>query len=143
MMVMTYSSRMLYTLLPLLVMLGGCNSALGPMSWQSGYRASGVAATDTRTAQLQAIAPNTCDLLSDQSGIVTLPPGCANDINLQYMVERPQDLLYGREMGPAQAQPVATAARERLTDREQSRTRSDRLREEAHGMSSYTTTGGM
>lgn len=135
--------RALWMLLPWLVVLGGCNSALGPMTWQSGYRATAVAASDSRSDQLQAITPYTCDLFSEQKGIVTLPSGCANEINLQYMVERPQDLLYGREMGPAQAQPVANAARERLTDRERSRARSDRLREEARGIGSYATTGDM
>lgn len=39
-----------------------------------------------------------------------LPPGCANNLNLQLMVERPRDLVQGRQPGPAAAAPAARAA---------------------------------
>ena len=39
-----------------------------------------------------------------------LPPGCANNLNLQIMVERPRDLVQGRQPGPAAAAPTVRAA---------------------------------
>jgi hypothetical protein len=38
-----------------------------------------------------------------------LPTGCANDLNLQLMVERPADLRQGRAVGASMAAPVANA----------------------------------
>lgn len=150
---MTHSSKssMWIRLLPrcvlpglvLPVLVSGCSSSLGPMSWETGYRTTEVINSENPETQRMALTPNTCALPTGTNGIMTLPSGCANDLNLQYMAERPQDLLVGREMGPAQAGPVASAARERLTDREQSRIRRDRIGEEARGSTSYVTTGDM
>ena len=39
-----------------------------------------------------------------------LPSGCANNLNLQVMVEHQRDLLRGRRSGPPAAAPVAQAA---------------------------------
>ncbi|MGB0087583.1 MAG: hypothetical protein WBP94_19675 [Rhodomicrobiaceae bacterium] len=39
-----------------------------------------------------------------------LPPGCANNYNLERMVERKKDLTRGRKLGPAAAAPAARAA---------------------------------
>lgn len=43
-----------------------------------------------------------------------LPPGCANNLNLQMMVERPRDLVQGRQPGPAAAAPTVRAAQRYL-----------------------------
>lgn len=144
---MNQSDRRLWPLLPLLALLAGCESALGPMSWETGYRQ--VSAADgplrgSEGSQRQLIVPNTCQTRPDQSGIVALPSGCANDLNLQLMVERPSDLIRGREMGPAPAAPVANAARERLDNRERANDRRLRLEEEARGSAGgYATTSDL
>ncbi|MBE0398777.1 hypothetical protein EI168_01460 [Halomonas sp. FME1] len=127
-------------LVPLLLLLGGCSSSMGPMSWDTGYHATGV---DDTTEQGLLLAPHLCHLPAAKTGIVTLPPGCANDLNLQYMVERPQDLLHGRDMGPPSAEPLARAARERLSNREHSQRRRQRLEEKVRGGGSYATTSDM
>ena len=41
---------------------------------------------------------------------VYLPPGCANSLNLQVMVEHQRDLVRGRRSGPPEAAPVVHAA---------------------------------
>lgn len=145
---MTHQTKhRLWPLLASLVLMTGCESALGPMSWETGYRQ--VVAADgslpgSEGHQRQLIVPNTCQTQPEQSGIVMLPPGCANDLNLQLMVERPSDLIRGREMGPALAAPVANAARERLDNREQANARRLRLEEEARGSTGgYATTSDL
>ncbi|SDL86342.1 hypothetical protein SAMN05661010_02728 [Modicisalibacter muralis] len=137
----------LWRLLPLLALLTGCQSALGPMSWETGYRQVGAVGgplPGSEGMQRQLIVPNTCQAEPDQSGIIELPPGCANDLNLQLMVEHPGDLLHGQEMGPARAGPVARAAHEQLNGRKRANERRRRLEEEASGsMSGYATTGDL
>ncbi|KAA0018269.1 hypothetical protein F0A16_11165 [Salinicola corii] len=134
---------------PLLIatLLAGCQSSMGPMSWTSGYRQVAMAApegdqaaTDGRMATL----PNLCQSSPDDEGMVTLPPGCANDLNLQLMVANPQDLVRGREMGPPMAGPVADAARERLDDRGRANERRAMLEGEARSaMGDTATTDGL
>lgn len=124
--------------------LGGCVSSMGPISWETGYRQIEEVSPDDPDALRWAILPNTCRAGFDERGVIPLPPGCANDLNLQWMVERPEDLLRGREMGPARAGPVGAAARELLEDRERPRDR--RLRLEAESQRSYgasVTTGDL
>ncbi|MFM9272141.1 hypothetical protein ACJ7V3_18080 [Halomonas elongata] len=133
----------MWRLTPLLLLLGGCSSSMGPMSWDTGYHATGVAHEGDTVERRLSMAPHLCQLPVAKTGIVTLPPGCANDLNLQFMAERPRDLLYGRDMGAPSAGPVARAARERLTDRERSQRRRQRLEEEARGAVSHATTGDM
>lgn len=99
---------------PLVMLLSGCVSSMGPATWESGYRQVSVVTTEEGDALRQAILPNTCWVSPGEKGVVPLPPGCANDLNLQWMVERPRDLLRGREMGPARAGPVGAAANEYL-----------------------------
>lgn len=108
-------------------LLAGCTSSMGPLDWGTGYQASEARQPDAR----QAIQPLNCRLSALDQALVTLPPGCANDLNLRAMVARPQDLLQGRAPGPASAEPVATAALERLGDRERRRVRYERLGMEA------------
>ncbi|MFQ3786220.1 hypothetical protein [Halomonas sp. A29] len=139
-----YTGLRPWQLLPLALLLSGCVSSMGPISWDTGYRqVSEPEGSDTESLR-RAIAPNTCRVSPGQAGIVPLPPGCANDLNLQAMVERPGDLLHGREMGPARGGPVAAAARERLEDRERANSRRVALESEARGSSSRSaTTGGL
>ncbi|WP_343315012.1 hypothetical protein AAIB41_15985 [Brucella sp. BE17] len=57
------------------------------------------------------LVPDACvkpDVVEDP---LYLPPGCANNLNLQMMVERQSDLVDGRTTGPAMAAPVVRAAR--------------------------------
>ncbi|MCX2698458.1 hypothetical protein [Ochrobactrum chromiisoli] len=57
------------------------------------------------------LVPDACvtpDVVEDP---LYLPPGCANNLNLQMMVERQSDLVHGRTTGPAMAAPVVRAAR--------------------------------
>lgn len=136
----TIKYQAIWRLVPLLLLLGGCSSSMGPMSWDTGYQATGV---DDNTEEGLLLAPHLCHLPATKTGIVTLPPGCANDLNLQFMVERPRDLLHGRDMGPSSAEPLARAARERLSDREHSQRRRQRLKEEARGGGSHATTSDM
>jgi hypothetical protein len=56
--------------------------------------------------------PEACltpDPTDDQLG-PRLPPGCANNANLQMMVERKEDVIHGRKLGAAPASPSARAA---------------------------------
>lgn len=55
----------------------------------------------------EIIMPEAC--LSDNRRGEDLP-GCANAFNLQRMVEREEDLIYGRKLDPAIAAPAARAA---------------------------------
>jgi hypothetical protein len=57
-------------------------------------------------------------LTPDETADVTLgekiPPGCANNFNLQRMVERKGDLFQGRNLSPAPAAPSVKAAQKYL-----------------------------
>lgn len=126
-----------------LTLLGGCQSSMGPMSWTSGYRNVTVANADGQGTSTRTI-PNLCQSDPGQSGLITLPPGCANDLNLELMVVDPGDLTRGREMGPAMAAPVAAAASQRLNDRERANERRAMLENEAHNaMGQSATTNGL
>lgn len=122
--VFTYSTRTVTRLGPCLmvVLLAGCQSSMGPMNWATGYRQ---VTTDSATGAPHetTIMPNLCQAESGETGRAALPPGCANDLNLQLMVVEPQDLVRGREMGPAMAAPVADAASEYLNGRERANQR--------------------
>ncbi|GHB11826.1 hypothetical protein [Salinicola rhizosphaerae] len=125
------------------LLLGGCHSSMGPMSWTSGYRNVTVADADGQGTSTRAI-PNLCQSDPDQSGLITLPPGCANDLNLELMVVDPGDLTRGQEMGPAMAAPVAEAADQRLNNRERANERRAMLENEArNAMGQSATTDGL
>jgi len=125
-----------------LLLLTGCQSSMGPMSWTSGYRQ--VTAADADASNAALIVPNLCQTQPDETGLVTLPPGCANDLNLQLMVVEPQDLVRGREMGPAMAAPVADAANELLHGRERANQRRLLLEQEArNAMNTNATTNDL
>lgn len=48
-----------------------------------------------------------------------LPPGCANNYNLQRMVEKKRDLTQGRPIGPAPAAPAVRAAQRYIDGRDE------------------------
>ncbi|MGH6861613.1 MAG: hypothetical protein ACRECY_15270 [Phyllobacterium sp.] len=56
------------------------------------------------------LVPDACITPDTAEYPLYLPSGCSNNLNLQHMAARKQDLLHGREMGPAMAAPVARAA---------------------------------
>ena len=56
------------------------------------------------------LVPDACITPDTADDPVYLPSGCSNNLNLQHMAARKQDLIQGREMGPAMAAPVARAA---------------------------------
>jgi hypothetical protein len=68
------------------------------------------------------LVPDACLTPDPTAAIVNgplLPPGCANAYNLQRMAERERDLVKGRPLGRAPAQPSARAAERYLTGAEQ------------------------
>jgi len=70
----------------------------------------------------QVLVPEACLTPDPTAAIVNgplLPPGCANAYNLQRMAEREHDLVKGRQLGRAPAQPSARAAERYLTGAEQ------------------------
>lgn len=140
-----YSSRTALRLGACLValLLAGCQSSMGPMSWDTGYRQL-TTADATNAPHEASIMPNLCQAQPDDAGRVGLPPGCANDFNLQQMVVEPQDLVRGREMGPALAAPVADAANEYLNGRERANQRRSLLEQEArNAMGTNATTSDL
>ncbi|MDQ0995751.1 hypothetical protein QFZ34_000928 [Phyllobacterium ifriqiyense] len=56
------------------------------------------------------LVPDACITPDTGEYPMYLPSGCANNLNLQHMAAKKQDLMRGREMGPAMAAPVARAA---------------------------------
>jgi hypothetical protein len=60
------------------------------------------------------MVPDACVTPDVAEQPVYLPSGCANNLNLQLMVERPQDLVEGRRSGPAAAAPTVRAAQRYL-----------------------------
>ncbi|WP_348601484.1 hypothetical protein [Phyllobacterium sp. SB3] len=56
------------------------------------------------------LVPDACITPDTGEDPMYLPSGCANNLNLQHMAAKKQDLMHGREMGPAMAAPVARAA---------------------------------
>lgn len=60
------------------------------------------------------LVPDACITPDTADQPLYLPPGCANNLNLQFMVQDQRQLIRGREMGPAMAAPVARAAKNYL-----------------------------
>ena len=56
------------------------------------------------------LVPDACVMPDVTEQPVYLPPGCANSLNLQVMVEHQRDLVRGRRSGPPAAAPVVQAA---------------------------------
>lgn len=129
-----------------LVMLSGCS--LGgddPQSWSTGYRqvTTPVPAVDASGHYgTTLVVPAKCRTghgAQDRENVVSLPAGCANDLNLQRMIVEPSELIRGREMAPARARPVAEAARDVL---ENSRERAASRRVQVEGAYSRAAGAG-
>lgn len=80
--------------------------------------------------------PNACLAIANRDATTQrarrLPAGCANALNLQRMVERPDDLRRGRGTGASFAGPVAQAAERYLRgEQDDERERSRRLEQES------------
>ncbi|HEY7644804.1 MAG TPA: hypothetical protein VH858_07185 [Hyphomicrobiales bacterium] len=92
--------------------LAGCyekeaEAQLAPPNYSPRYTHVTRVAPDGRTKQV--LVPEACLGAGDPA---LPPPGCANNANLQRMVERKSDLTYGRPLGPAPAAPAARAAQD-------------------------------
>ncbi|MCO4318283.1 hypothetical protein M8997_013895 [Phyllobacterium sp. 21LDTY02-6] len=82
------------------------------------------------------LVPDACITPDTAEYPLYLPSGCSNNLNLQHMVARKQDLMHGREMGPAMAAPAARAAQKYIDGAQVSEQRSRRRYDET------TTTSG-
>ena len=101
-----------------IVALAGCASKAQPYSPDYHYVAvdggsagKGPVRKGYEMPQTKAVlVPDACTTPDTAAQPLYLPSGCANNLNLQFMVAREQDLLQGRNMGPAMAAPAARAA---------------------------------
>ncbi|MCG6539759.1 hypothetical protein MCB86_06675 [Pseudomonas sp. KSR10] len=108
----------------LVAMLGGCATELDSPHYSAGF--------DVDLPGDSRPFPDTCLAIANGTNSPRLPVGCANALNLQRMVERPDDLRRGRDTGPSFAAPVAQAAERYLRgDNEDERERSRRLEQES------------
>jgi hypothetical protein len=82
--------------------------------------------SSTRQAR-EVVVPDACLAPDVAEQPVYLPSGCANNLNLQLMVERPQDLVEGRRSGPAAAAPTVRAAQRYLYGGTEAERRAGRL----------------
>lgn len=97
------------------LILAGCQNGVerDPLPYSPNYHVVGAsnAVRKGYDAQGGRLVPDACvtpDVVADP---LYLPPGCANNMNLQLMVERESDLVRGRKTGAAMAAPVVRAAR--------------------------------
>jgi hypothetical protein len=108
----------LYTAaLSTVLLIGGCyekdsDAYLAPPDYSPDYAYIKLVSEDGRTRRV--LVPEAC-LRSDErspadAGPQRLPPGCANNYNLERMVERKSDLTRGRPLSPAPGAPSARAA---------------------------------
>lgn len=95
------------------LLLAGCQTHLEPREYPDGYGTLIGANGQTMLLPQACLAPVVLDQPGDGSRPM-LPPGCANSLNLLQMVERREDLLEGRQTGPAMAAPVGRAAQHYL-----------------------------
>lgn len=114
--------------LGLATILVGCTTELRSPDYSASF--------STDLPSINRPFPDACLAIDNRDGVTQpsrrLPAGCANAINLQRMVERPDDLRRGRDTGSAFAGPVAQAAERYLRgDQEVERERSRRLEQES------------
>jgi hypothetical protein len=104
--------------------LGACRdegpeASLVPPDYSPHYTKLSVVSEDGRTKRV--LVPEACLTPDDQSPAddppPRLPPGCANNFNLQRMAERKRDLTRGRQLDPAPAAPAARAAQSYIDGR--------------------------
>ena len=84
--------------------------------------------------QVQTVGvPDACITPDVTEQPLYLPPGCANALNLQLMVERPRDLVQGRQPGAAEAAPAVRAARRYLYEETEAERRSGKVDQPRRG----------
>ena len=81
---------------------------------QKGHDVPPAAAPHHARRAQTVVVPDACITPDVAEQPLYLPPGCANNLNLQMMVERPADLGQGRRPGPAAAAPAVRAAQRYL-----------------------------
>lgn len=86
------------------LVLSGCSTHLETPFYSPDYLPG--AGDDSALANL----PKACLGLAVQGTEQILPQGCANNLNLQRMVESASDLHRGQDIGPTLSAPVARAA---------------------------------
>lgn len=110
-----------------LVALVGCKTHLDPVSYSPDYTALTRADGRVEWVPVQCLQPVAHDQFEadEETFIPSLPPGCANNLNLLQMVEQRPDLMQGRSSGPTMAAPVGRAAQVYIDgyDREELRRR--------------------
>ena len=87
---------------------GPAAAPVPPRGPHKGRRAPGPGQAQT------VLVPDACVTPDVAEQPVYLPPGCANNLNLQIMIEQPRDLQRGRQPGPAAAAPSVRAAQRYL-----------------------------
>lgn len=104
------SSKLLF--LPLMA-LAACNMpARDPLPYSPNYQYLGGGALQKGYEAGGRMVPDACVTPDVAADPLYLPPGCANNLNLQQMAANPSDLMRGRTTGPAMAAPQARAARQ-------------------------------
>ena len=83
-----------------------------PPDYSPDYSYVNLVSDDGRTKRV--LVPEACLRAEEPSpadtGPPRIPPGCANNYNLQRMVEQKRDLTKGRPLAPAAGAPAARAA---------------------------------
>lgn len=96
-------------------------TALVPPDYSPNYSYVTVATEDGRSKRVlvpdACLTPDTPSPAGD--GPPRLPPGCANNYNLQRMAERKRDLTKGRPLSPAPAGPSTRAAQSYIDGRDE------------------------
>jgi hypothetical protein len=115
-----------YTALAAVVLtFGACRdevpeASLVPPDYSPNYTHVHVVSEDGR--QKRILVPEACLTPDEQSpadtGPERVPPGCANNYNLQRMAERKRDVIHGRRPDPAPAAPAARAAQRYIDGRD-------------------------
>lgn len=100
------------------ILLSGCQNSAerDPLPYSPNYHvaaasSSGAVRKGYERQEAGRLVPDACVTPDVTEDPLYLPPGCANNMNLQLMVERESDLVHGRKTGPAMAAPVVRAAR--------------------------------
>ncbi|WLH14888.1 hypothetical protein PSH58_11625 [Pseudomonas hefeiensis] len=93
-------------------LLSACNTQLEPVSYSPDYQAFTHADGRVEWTPVACLEPSAEDNFhtDEQTYVRLLPPGCANNLTLQQMVEKRSDLIEGRTSGPTMAAPVGRAA---------------------------------
>lgn len=95
-------------------------ASLVPPDYSPHYTHVGVISQDGY--EKRVLVPEACLTPDAQSpadiGPERVPPGCANNYNLQRMADRKRDLRHGRPLGPAPAAAAARAAQRYIDGRD-------------------------